>query len=110
MIDNINFHDVNIHGIFYFEEDEILELFLDNNKKLRFEQVIHWDFSEFEKQNIIFNIKQYQEIPLWIKKDFGLEKKLPLNNFLCYIDSSAGLSGIIIYGKAMFFEDIVHFP
>ncbi|EMB6014357.1 hypothetical protein V6N22_000277 [Providencia stuartii] len=107
MINNINFHDVNIYGIFYIEEEETLELFLSNNKKLRFERVIHWDFSEFEKQNIIFDIKQYQEVPLWIKENFGIKKELPLNNLLCYIDSSVGLSGIIIYRNVKIFEDVI---
>ncbi|MGG4610347.1 hypothetical protein [Providencia sp. Me31A] len=105
MINNINFHDVSIHGIFYIEEEETLELFLSNNKKLQFEQVIHWDFSEFEKQNIILDIKQYQEIPLWIKEDFGIKEASLLNNLLCFIDSSVGLSGIVIYKNAKLLED-----
>lgn len=105
MINTVNVHDENIHGIFYVDKEEVLEFFLSNKKKIRFKEVIYWDLSEFEKQNIIYEIEQYKEIPIWIKDEFGIKKALPLGCFLYYINSSVGLSGIVIAKDANFSDD-----
>ncbi len=106
MINMVNIHDENIYGIFYIDKEETLEFFLSNKKKLRFKEVIHWDFSEFEKQNIIYEIEQYKEIPIWIKDEFGIKKALPLDCFLYYINSSVGLSGIVIAKDANLSDEV----
>lgn len=106
MINMVNIHDENIYGIFYIDKEETLEFFLSNKKKLRFKEVIHWDFSEFEKQNIIYEIEQYKDIPIWIKDEFGIKKALPLDCFLYYINSSVGLSGIVIAKDANFSDEV----
>ncbi|AWC95176.1 TPA: hypothetical protein RG728_000748 [Morganella morganii subsp. morganii] len=58
--------------------------------------IFHWDLILFEMKNIIFEISVYSKIPDLLVDEYGLQKGIPNNFNLYHINSSPGLSGIVI--------------
>jgi len=99
MTDILNMHDLSIIGIAYNKIKNDLIFNIDDNSTLIFHDIFHWDLTPFETQNTIFEISIYKNIPELIIDDYGLQKGMPIDFNLYHINSSVGLSGIIISKK-----------
>lgn len=78
---NINFHDAKVIGLSY---DELncklkvqIELSINKELSIEFDQVESWDFSPFEEQNILFDIQEFssENIPEWFISDFNIPQE-----------------------------------
>lgn len=99
MADKLNIHDLSIIGITYNKIKNDLIFNIDDNSMLIFHDIFHWDLTPFETQNIIFEISIYKKPPNLLINDYGLKKEMPIDFNLYHINSSAGLSGVIISKK-----------
>lgn len=106
MIDK-NFHDAKIIGLFSDEEDQklIMQFELSNKEKtlLEFIQVVGWDLSPFEEQNVLFEIQEFNStnLPKWIITDFNVPQEyvdlvLSGESKLFYLEPSVGLGGYVV--------------
>ena len=54
-----SYHDVEIVGILHKQDTQQLVLTLDNGEESLFENILHFEFSPFSKQNVIFDIAEF---------------------------------------------------
>ncbi len=99
MTDILNMHDLSIIGLAYNRTKNELTFNIDDDSIIIFCDVFHWDLTSFEMQNIIFEIAIYKKIPDLLVDEYGLQKGMPNNFNLYHINSSSGLSGIVISKK-----------
>jgi hypothetical protein len=100
----IDYHDAEILSLESNRESGILKIafLLCNNEKLLaiFTGVIHWEFSPFEMQNVVYEVEFYDvsKVPVWLREEYN-----NLNDFIksdlnvAFINPATGLGGIIIY-------------
>lgn len=105
MIDLLHMHDLSIIGIAYNKINNELIFNIDDNSTIIFCDIFHWDLTPFDMQNIIFEISSYREIPNLLIDEYGLQKGIPNNFNLYHINSSSGLSGIVISKKIKILKD-----
>lgn len=100
---NENFHDATINGIFFDKKDNklILQIELSMHREIdvEFINVVGWDFSPFEMQNILFDIHEYSSFsfPEWMQNDFDIPEMylrliLSGEEKIFYLESSVGLN------------------
>ena len=103
----MKFHDLSVLGIEYVPEVKgiIFLLINENGKKVKvcFTDVVHWSFSPFTSQNVLFDINMYSKdyIPEGLFDDYEVHSyyRNYINNdgyCLFELDSSVGMGGYII--------------
>lgn len=105
MTNILKMHDLSIVGVVYNKIKNELKFNIDDNSTIIFCDVFHWDLTSFEMQNIIFEISIYRKIPDLLVDEYGLHKGIPNNFNLYHINSSSGLSGIVISKKIKVIKD-----
>lgn len=105
MTDILDMHDLSIVGVAYNKIKNELTFNIDDNSIIIFCDVFHWDLTSFEMQNIIFDISIYKNIPDLLVDEYGLQKGIPNDFNLYHINSSSGLSGIVISKKINFIKE-----
>jgi len=94
------YHDKEIAGIYYEKENKVLRLLTVDNEEISFKNVIQVELNYFSDQNILFDILKYnfESIPNSIKLDYPFlgNEKLSKTYSIYFLDSSSGLTGIII--------------
>jgi hypothetical protein len=110
VIKDIKFHDYKIIGIHFYENIDKLNIVVQNPQQqmtsIEFFEVMAWDFSPFEYQNIIFDLHEYhaKNLPQWMESDFDIPKEYMQSialgeKKLYYIEPSIGMGGYIIAEK-----------
>ena len=96
-----DFHDEEVFGIEYNDEQHKLFLKITNHNILEFNNVIFFEQKNFSMHNVIFDIHEYnsKELPAFLLEQF------PVLNFfqeknetydVLYIDPSTGLEMVIV--------------
>ena len=69
-----NFHDEEIFGIDYDDEQHKLFLRTKNHKMLEFKNVVFFEQKNFSMQNVIFDIHQYDSkgLPAFLLEQFPI--------------------------------------
>ncbi len=105
MTNILNMHDLSITGVAYNKTKNELIFNIDDNSIIMFCDVFHWDLTSFEMQNIIFEISFYKKIPDLLVDEYGLQKGIPNDFNLYHVNSSLGLSGIVISKEIKVIKD-----
>jgi len=100
------FHDAEVNLIESDSELAKLKLGLITNERVKILMIFHgvltWKLSSFEDQNVIYEVNHYpfSEVPSFLIEDYPVIQEIKSTEFeLVFIDSSTGLSGIIIYKR-----------
>jgi len=94
-----DYHDISINGIYHDKSQNILKLLCDNSQEIIFSNILQFEFNFFSDQNVIFEINSYKtnELPVPIMEDYPfLKNYINTDLLIFYINSSVGLSGVII--------------
>lgn len=96
-----NFHDEEIFGIDYDNEQHKLFLRTKNHKILEFKNVVFFEQKNFSMQNVIFDIHEYDSkgLPAFLLEQFPVlgffQGKSEMYDIL-YISPSTGLEMVIV--------------
>ena len=98
-----NFHDEEIFGIDYDDEQHKLFLRTKSHKMLEFKNVVFFEQKNFSMQNVIFDIHQYDSkgLPAFLLEQFPILRFFQGKNEMydiLYINPSTGLEMVIIIG------------
>ena len=96
-----NFHDEEIFGIDYDNEQQKLFLRTKNHNILEFKNVVFFEQKNFSMQNVIFDIHKYDSkgLPAFLLEQFPILSFFQGENEMydiLYISPSAGLEMVIV--------------
>ncbi len=94
-----SYHDKEIVGYSFQKTDNELILELKMGECLKFNEVVQFELNYVSDQNVISNIYSWvsNNIPDYLIKDYPFLSNFRTTKTKCYyIDSSVGLTGIII--------------
>ena len=101
------YHDVSITGIAHDSQQNrlVMQTETEAQKKgsLAFIDVVGWGLSPFDKQNVLFDLQEFdaEALPDWIKSEFNiasehLEALASGNRKLFFLDASNGRGGYVV--------------
>ena len=94
-----SYHDKEIIGYYYSKAKKELVFELESDDNLKFNSVIQFELNFVSDQNVISDIYNWlsSEIPDNIREDYPFLNNFQSSKVKCYfIDSSVGLTGIVI--------------